>query len=100
MRQQMQHRVCRPPRPVIIKIVLWKTACIENAKMRVDARPRIRSRLAAIIKTRPHETTREPWTRGEVTPPALRRVRPAWRIHVVGADVAARFVVLINAARA
>ena len=68
--------------------------------MRVDARPRIRGRFAAIIKTCPHKPAAQPRTVGEVTPPAFGCVRPAGEIHVIGADVAAPGIVLVNAARA
>ena len=53
VRQQVQHGVRRPPRLVIVKVVLRKTARVQNAEMRIDARPPIGRRLAAIIKTRP-----------------------------------------------
>src|ERR1017187_1321832 len=96
----MQDGVRCPPRLVIIKIVLRETAYVEDAEMRIDARPAVRRRLTAIIKTGPDKAAGEPRAFGEITPPALRRVRPARRVHVVGADVAARLVVFVNAPRA
>src|SRR5258706_16152875 len=68
--------------------------------MRIDARPYVGRRLAAIIKSRPHEAAAQPRTVGEITPPSLGGVRPRRRIVVVGADVTAHLVVLVNAARA
>ena len=65
MRQQVEHGIGRPPRLVIIEIVLRETAHVEDAEMRIDARPRIRRRLAAIIKTRPDETAAQPRPVGE-----------------------------------
>ena len=100
MRQQMQHRLVRPPRLVILKVVLGKTAGVEDAEMRIDARPVVRRRLAAIIKTRPDESAGEPRTHREEAPPAFGGVRPRRRVFVVGAHVAARLVVRVNAARA
>ncbi len=89
VRQQMQNGVRRPPRLVIIKIVLRKTAHVEHAEMRIDARPAVRRRLATIIKTGPHETAAQPRTVGEKAPPCFRRLRPLGVVHVIGADIAA-----------
>src|SRR5487761_2352439 len=96
----MQHHVCGPPSLIIPRDVLPKTAGVENAEMRIDARPGIRRRLTAIIKTRPHEAAAQPWARGKDAIPLFGGVRPTGRVHVVGADVAAHLVVLVNAARA
>ncbi len=62
---------------------------------------RIRRRLAAIIKSGPHETAGEPRAVGEDGSTIPRRCWPSSaRLIVVGADVAALLVVRINAARA
>ena len=68
--------------------------------MRIDARPRVRRRLAAIIKTRPHEAAAQPRAIREIAPPTFGRGGPAHREIVVGFNVAAHFVARINAARA
>ena len=100
VRQQMQHRFVRPPRLVIPGVVLAKAAHVQDAEVRIDARPAIRRRLAAVIKPRPDEAAGQPRTRVEETPPFLGRIRPRLRVVVVGAHVAARRVVRVNAARA
>ena len=60
VRREMQHGVRRPPRLVVIKSVLRKTARVENAEVRVDARPPIWRRLATIIKTGPDKRAGKP----------------------------------------
>src|SRR5450756_1184100 len=100
MRREVQHGVRRPPRLVVVKSVLRKTAGVENAEMRVDARPPIRRRLAAIIKTGPDERAGKPRTRRKITPPAFGGRSPTGPDDIVGGDVTARAVVGVNAARA
>src|ERR1039458_2073207 len=92
----MQNGVPRPARLIIIKIVLGKTAHVEHAEMRIHAWPRIRRRLAAIIKSRPDETAAQPRTVGEITPPTLRRLCSSC---IVSADITALRVILVDASR-
>ncbi len=68
--------------------------------MRIDARPGIRCRFAAIIKARPHKAAAQPRALGEIAPPRFSGLRPGSHIHVVSTDVAAFLVIFINAARA
>ena len=68
--------------------------------MGVDARPAVRGRLAAVVETGPDEAARQPWARPEEADPLLGGVRPGLRDVVVGAHVAARLVVDVDAARA
>src|ERR1700728_4752081 len=100
MRQQVQDGVGRPPRLIIIEVVLRETAGVEDAEMGIDARPRIRRRLAAIIDSGAHETAAQPRARVEKAPPSFGSVRPRWRVVVVSTDIAPYRIILINAARA
>ena len=100
VRQQVQHGVGRPPRFVVIENVLRKTARVENAEMRADARPPIWRRLAAIIEAGPDERTGEPRAGGKETPPAFGGGGPARPDDVVGGDVTVLAIVRVNAARA
>ena len=61
---------------------------------------RIRRRFAPIIKTGPDEAAAQPRTVGEKAPPCFRRLRPLSVVHIIGTDVAALLVVLVNAPRA
>src|ERR1051326_6803385 len=96
----MQHRVCRPPGLVIVEDVLRKSARVENAEMRVDARPPIWRRLAAIIETGPHKPTGQPRTVGKVSPPAFGGRGPTRPDDVVSGDITPWAVVGVNTARA
>src|SRR5664280_143601 len=89
VRREVQHGVRCPPRLVVIKSVLRKTAGVENAEVRVDARPPIRRRLAAIIKTSPDKRAREPRTRRKETPPAFGSGGPSRPDQIVSGDVSA-----------
>src|ERR1035437_3550994 len=100
MRREVQHGVRRPPRLVVIKGVLRKSAGVENAEVRVDARPPIGRRLAAIIKTGPDERTGKPRPLGEETPPAFGSRRPTRPDDIVGGDITGRTVIGVDAARA
>src|SRR5271170_134800 len=98
MRQQMQNDFVAPPRLIVIKIVLRKTAGVHDAELRTDARPVVRRRLTAIIKTRPDKSAGEPWTRGKKWPPVLRRLT-IQRLAVVSGHITVFRVVRVNAAR-
>src|ERR1022692_2103613 len=94
----MQNTVRRPPRLIIPEIVLRKTAGVQDAKMRTDARPFVRRRLATIIKSGPVKSAGGPGADGEETPPFFGRLAPTRIVVVVGADITARGVIGINTA--
>src|SRR5208282_4606575 len=71
-----------------------------DAEVRIDARPRIRRRLAAIIKARPDETPGEPRTVGKPAPPGFSALRPLMRRLIVSNDIAARRIFFVYATRA
>ena len=80
MRKKVQHGFEGPVGLVIIEKVLRKTARIHNAKMRVDAGPAERRRLAAIIKPGPAESAGRPRTGIIIRPPGFRRLPPGDRV--------------------
>src|SRR5207248_10105602 len=96
VRKQMYRRLTPPPNPVVVKIVLRKTARIHHAKMRADARHLIRRRLPAIVKPRPAKSSRKPCILVIKTPPCLRRARPARKVHVVRTHISTQRIVLIH----
>lgn len=64
--------------------------------MRVDKRPSIRSRLAAIIETGPHKASGDVTVLGVNLPPRLRSRSRVGKVHVIRADVALCFIVLVD----
>src|ERR1700733_8968383 len=96
----MDHRLVRPTSLVIIKIVLGKSARIQDAKLRTDRRPLEWRWLPAIIKPRPHKRPRHIGPRRIIVHPLLRGHRPLWSVHVVRRKMRPRIVVEINPARA
>src|SRR5215813_6284231 len=99
MRKQMQHRFVLPPRSVVIEDVFGKAAGVENSKMRTDARPRVRRRLAAIVEAGPTERAGEKRALRKYLPPTLGGRGVAGMIYIISADIAFLFVIHVNAPR-
>src|SRR5258708_17892201 len=76
MRGDMQPILIRPPGLVIIINILGESADIHHAKMRVDIRPLIGSRLSPVIESCPDKTADPPGSAGSQRPPLLRRIGP------------------------
>src|ERR1700722_16807219 len=86
VRKQVEHRLLGPPRLVVEEVVLGKSARIHDAEVRVDRRPSIWSRLAAIIESCPRKSTSFPLARRVERPPLLGKLAPLCVVHVVGAE--------------
>src|SRR5579871_5206821 len=82
----MQHRLRSPPGFVVIEIVLWETAHIDDAELRIDRRPSVGRRLAAIIETGPGKSARKPFARGIELPPFFGGFGPWGKIQVIRAE--------------
>src|ERR1017187_9804614 len=88
----------RPPRLVIEKIVLGKSASVEDAELRTDRRPIERRHLTAIIKAGPLEKPRHVRPPGVVGPRLLRLRAPVGLVHVVSRQVLMGAVLNVNPA--
>src|SRR5690348_18399596 len=58
VRKEVEHGLGTPPRFVIVEIVLREAEHIDNAELRVDGRPAVRSRFAAVVEAGPRESAR------------------------------------------
>src|SRR5262249_22950423 len=94
----MQQRLVLPPRSIVIEDVFGKAAGVENSKMRTDARPRVRRRLATIVEAGPTEGAGEKRAFRKYLPPGLGRRGVAGMIYVISAEVAFHLVVFVNPA--
>ena len=71
VRKEVQDGVVAPPRLVVVEVVLREAADVQDAEVRVDARPFVGRRLAAVIEAGPDEAAGEPETDGVMAPPRL-----------------------------
>src|SRR5204863_9793956 len=88
-----------PPGFVVKEIVLGEAAHINDAKLRVDRRPSIGSRLPAIVKTGPGKSPGQPFPSCIEFPPLFGKLRPRGVIQVVGAHPVSQLVGGVNSAR-
>src|SRR5690348_15260590 len=71
VRKQMQDGLTSPPSLVVEVVVLGKTTHVYDAELRVDRRPAVWRRLAAIIEASPSKATRQPFASRIEFPPLL-----------------------------
>src|ERR1017187_171417 len=95
----MQRRLSPPPRFVVVEVVLRKSAHVHNAELRVDGRPSVGSRLAAVVEAGPGKSTRFPLMRAVELPPSLRSFPPT-HDSIVGIHRVPDAVGNVDAARA
>src|SRR5690606_14984315 len=80
--------------------VLGKPAQIHQSEMRSCARPLIRNRLAAVVKSRPNKRPRQPRPLSVETPPPLGCRPPLRRALVIRTDIPTLRIIGVDPARA
>src|ERR1051325_3014681 len=92
----MQDRLPGPPRLIIVKIVFWESARIQDSEMRTDARPPVRVRFTAVIESSPNKTASEKFAFLVHLPPSFSCRTPGWRPAIVCVHVSLQCIVCIN----
>src|SRR4051812_38755509 len=83
----MQYVLVGPPALIIIIDILWKPTHVHQSKMRINIRPFVRRRLAAVVKTGPYKSPEPVVIRSCEPPPFFRGACPPWR-----GDVLVRYI--------
>src|SRR6202041_3133083 len=98
VRKQMERWLGSPPGFVVVESVLGETAHVHDPELRVDRRPAVGRRFAAIVKAGPGKAAGFPLTRAVELPPLLGGLTPGNHAVVIVDQVAQR-VGRVHAAR-